>query len=185
MKWFPLRQSAGESLAVSMAGITLGNRLLVVGCDDALLIAQLAVKTGLTGRAYAMDAREPVVVRAARIAEREGALIETAAAPWSAIPVEADAFDVAVVRDVFPSLAPDLRGACAAEVRRVLRPGGRCLVIDAIPRGLRGLLHSGADPADDAVQVLTAQGFKAARVLARRDGVGFAEAAKQSLIPNH
>ena len=65
-----------------MAGVKLGDRLLVIGCADPRLIAQLAVKTGLTGRAFALDEDEPTVAAADRIATQEGALIETAAAPW-------------------------------------------------------------------------------------------------------
>ena len=134
MKWFPLRKPSGESLAVSMAGIKLGDRLLVVGCADPILIARLAVKTGLTGRAFAVDEQEKAVTAAEEIAAREGALIETAKAPWTALPLEPDSFDVAIVRDVLPHLTKDARSGCISEVLRVLRPGGRCLVIDGRER---------------------------------------------------
>jgi ubiquinone/menaquinone biosynthesis C-methylase UbiE len=184
MAWWPLRKPSSESLSVSMAGIKLGDRLLVVGCTDPILLAQLAVKTGLTGRAFAVDEREPVVTAAADIAAREGALVETAAAPWNSLPVESDSFDVAVVRDVLPHLPAHRRSACIAEVGRVLRAGGRCLVIDGnVRKGLSALVTGGSDPGDyqaqgGPVQVFTAQGFKAARILAEREGLVFAEAVK-------
>src|SRR5438034_7727115 len=98
MKWWPLRKSTGESLAVSMAGVKLGDRLLVVGCGDPVLLAQLAAKTGLTGRAFAVDEREAVVATAADVAVREGVLVETSTAQWTSLPVERDGFDVAVIR---------------------------------------------------------------------------------------
>jgi ubiquinone/menaquinone biosynthesis C-methylase UbiE len=187
MKWLPLRKSSEELLAVSMVGIKLGDRLLVVGCADPILIARLAVKTGLTGRAFAVDEQEEAVTAAADIAAREGALIETATAPLTALPLEADSFDVAIVRDVLPHLTTDVRSGCIREVLRVLRPGGRCLVIDG--KGRTGLVAAvrGASGASDygttggPVQALTAQGFKAARILAEREGLVFAEAVK----PNH
>jgi ubiquinone/menaquinone biosynthesis C-methylase UbiE len=113
-----------------MAGIKLGDRLLVVGCSDPVLIARLAVKTGLTGRAFALDEREALSARAADVATREGALIETATAPWTALPLDANTFDVTVIHDVFSYLTPADRLDCVGEVGRVLRPGGRCLVID-------------------------------------------------------
>jgi SAM-dependent methyltransferase len=197
MKWFPLRKSTGESLAVSMAGIKLGDRLLIVGCADPILIARLAVKTGLTGRAYAVDERDALVATAVDVAAREGALIETATAPWTALPLERDGFDVVVVRDVLPHLTPERRGGCVAEIRRVLRPGGRCLVVDGGGRtGVAALVSGASAPRDytaqgGAVPVFTAQGFRAARTLAEREGLGFAEAVKpndESLnppIPNH
>ena len=65
MKLFDIFKRSGESLAVSMAGIKMGDRLLVLGCGDPVRLAQLAVKTGLTGRACAIDAREAVATRAA------------------------------------------------------------------------------------------------------------------------
>jgi ubiquinone/menaquinone biosynthesis C-methylase UbiE len=187
MNWLRLRKSSGESLAVSMAGIKLGDRLLIVGCADPILIARLAVKTGLTGRAFAVDDHEKTVAAAAEIATREGALIETATAQWTSLPLDPDSFDVAIVRDVLPYLAEAARAGCLSEVRRVLRPGGRCLVIDG--RGRTGLV-SGARSASVAsayaaaggpVPGLAAQGFKAARILAEREGLTFAEAVR----PNH
>ena len=184
MKWFPLFRSPGESLAVSMAGVKLGDRLLIVGCGDPVLIARLAVKTGLTGRAYAVDAAEALTARAADVALREGALIETASASWQALPCDAAAFDVAVIRDVLPHLAVDGGAASVAEVHRVLRPGGRCLVIDTAPRrGFGALLrpapaagHYGAP--ENVVRALERTGFRAARVLAQREGLVFVEGVK-------
>jgi ubiquinone/menaquinone biosynthesis C-methylase UbiE len=184
MALWPLRKLSGESLQVSMAGIKLGDRLLVVGCTDAILLAQLAVKTGLTGRALAVDEREAIVTAAGEIARREGALVETATAPWTSLPVENDSFDVAVVRDVLRHLPAHRRAACAAEVARALRPGGRCLVIDGTVRKGLSVLVRGGSSLDDygqeggPVQLLTSQGFKAARILAERDGLVFAEAVK-------
>jgi len=182
MRWF--RKSSSESLAVSMAGVKLGDRLLVVGCGDPILLAQIAVKTGLTGHALAVDEREAVVTAAAEIATREGALVETATAQWTSLPVDNDSFDVAVVRDVLRHLPAHRRAACISEVGRALRPGGRCLVIDGSARkGLSGLVRSGPRVGDyddhgGPVQIFTAQGFKAARILAERDGLLFAEAVK-------
>ena len=45
-----------HDLAVSMVGIKLGNALLQLGCGDGGLLAALAAKVGLTGRAAAVDA---------------------------------------------------------------------------------------------------------------------------------
>lgn len=183
MKWFRVFKSPGESLAVSMAGIKLGDRLLMLGCGDPLLMAQLAVKTGLTGRAFALDEEEALTSEAAKVAAREGALIETASALWTSLPLDANAFDVAVLRNVLPGLDVARRAACAREVRRVLRPGGRCLLIDSVPgRGLAGLVRRTTAPHDytahDAVRVLEGEAFRAARVLAERDGLVFVEAVR-------
>lgn len=179
-------RTAGEPLAVAMAGVKMGDRLLMVGCGDPLLVARLAVKTGLTGRAFAIDARPALAAAAEALAPREGALIETAVAPWSALPLEAGSFDVAVVRQVFGEIAPAERAACAADVHRVLRPGGRCLVIDpAEPAGLARFLRRPSSPeynaAGGALPVLEQAGFRAARLLAAREALVFTEAARPNL----
>ena len=163
-----------------MTGIKLGDRLLVAGCGDPLLLARLAVKTGLTGRAYAVDADEQTVARAAEIALREGALVETSVSPLGTLPLDAESFDVAVVRDVLGRAAVETRPAVLAEIRRVLRPGGRCLVIDSLPRGFSALVSSRA--AYQPVAVLAAAGFKAARVLTERDGLIFAEGVNPAAL---
>ena len=189
MKLFSIFKTSGESLAVSMASIKLGDRLLVVGCGDPVRIAQLAVKTGLTGRACAIDASEAVTTRAAEIAAREGALIETFTAPWGTLPLEPESFDVAVIDDVLAHLDAGPRRACVLDVHRVLRPGGRCLVIDPGTRaGIGGLVRAPATTPDPgyisrggAVAALESGGFRAARVLADRDGLVFSEGVKGNL----
>jgi ubiquinone/menaquinone biosynthesis C-methylase UbiE len=184
MKLFRIFKAEGEPLAVAMAGIKLGDRLLMLGCGDPRLVAQLAVKTGLTGRAFAADARVDLTAAAERLAPREGALIETATVQWNALPLEPATFDVAVVTHVFPGLSKTDRIACATEIHRVLRPGGRCLAIDpGHVAGLAGLVNRTAvtpEYAADggAVATFEAAGFRGARLLAERDGMVFAEAAR-------
>jgi SAM-dependent methyltransferase len=184
MKLFQIFKSSGESLPVSMAGIKLGDRLLVLGCGDVVRIAQLAVKTGLTGRACAIDEREALVAHAADIAAREGALIETFTAPWGALPFEPGSFDVAVIQDVLVGLDEKQRAECVLAVHRVLRPGGRCLVIDPGRRGgIGGLVRApapepGYSAQGGAVAALESGGFRAARVLAERQGLVFCEGVK-------
>jgi SAM-dependent methyltransferase len=182
MPWF--RKPAGEPLAVAMSGVKLGDRLLVIGASDIALVAALASKVGLTGRACLVADSEGDRSRAAAAVEREGALIESFAAPSSALPFEAGAFDVAVIRSVLPRLAGEARRSTASEVERVLRPGGRCNVIDdAKSGGLAGLLRRApaGDPtyaADGAAPILTASGFRGVRVLAEREGLVFVEGVK-------
>lgn len=182
---FWLKKAApAEPLAVSMAGVKLGDRLLVLGCGDPPLIAQLALKTGLTGRACALDEDAARAGRAAEIAQREGALVETLTATWTRLPLEADAFDVVVIRDVLAHLDRHRREPALAEVLRVLRAGGRCLVVERAGRaGLAALLQPRAVNAEyassgGAERALSAAGFRATRTLAERGGLTFAEGVK-------
>ena len=181
MRW--LKKSTGDPLAVTMSGVKLGDRLLVVGCSDARLIAALALKTGFTGRACAVDADAAVRTAAAAEVQREGALVETFAVQWTELPFERDSFDVIVLRSVLPRLDAHMRSRLAQEAHRILRGGGRCVAIDQAARGGIGALLQGSSESDyantgGAVLPLEAAGFRAVRVLAEREGSTFVEGVK-------
>jgi len=178
------RQSDEEPLAVKMAGVKLGDRLLVIGCREPVLVARLAAKTGLTGHAAAVDENEAQTARAAVAIAREGALVETLTAPLTSLPLESDAFDVVVVYETLRQLTAFRRAATLSEARRVLREGGRCLVIESAQRGGFGALISRRTqdpsylPEGGAAGALQYQDFRAVRTLAERDGLVFVEGVK-------
>jgi ubiquinone/menaquinone biosynthesis C-methylase UbiE len=182
------RKSApSEPLAVTMAGVKLGDRFLALGIRDTALIAALAVKAGLTGRACAVDADEARVKAGGAAIEREGALVEATCTPWGMLPFNDDSFDVAVVRDLLMTLPAYARAAAASGLHRVLRPGGRVVVIEPAPRGgLVGSLlnrqQSDPDyaPSGGAVTALRQAGFVAVRQLAEQEGQVFVEGIKKA-----
>lgn len=177
-KW--IRKSTLDPLAVSMTGVKLADRLLVVGCSDPLLIAALAGKVGLTGRACAVDEDPARAESAARIAEREGVLIESAPAPGLCVPYPDESFDVVVVREISSSAMTQSGSPAFREAHRVLRPGGRCVAIRGETRGGIAGLFTGTPPpqSDTLTSVFHAAGFLAVRTLAERDGLLFAEGVK-------
>jgi malonyl-CoA O-methyltransferase len=157
-------------LALSMASLKLGERLLHVGCGDAALLAALSAKVGYTGRAAAVDPDAARAARAAQDVERRGVLAEVQHAPVGNFPFEADAFDV-VVFDVRALGSRDVPPA-VDEARRVLRPGGRCLAIGG------GSGRAATQAADAFAGLLREHRFSGARVLAAREGLWFAEGLK-------
>lgn len=167
-----------------MAGVKLGDRLLVVGTADVALTAALAAKAGLTGRACVLDASQSATAASTRAVEREGALIESFTAPWTMLPFDPHTFDVVVIRNVLKGLDADARLRCAAEVHRVLRPGGRSVVIEDTEHGGLGSLFRGGqtDPmyqrSGGATHALEAAGFRGVRTLADREGQMFVEGVK-------
>jgi ubiquinone/menaquinone biosynthesis C-methylase UbiE len=184
MPLFRKRQPV-DPLAVSMTGVKLGDRLLVIGTGDPPLIAMLAAKSGLTGTACAVDSDESSVEHARRAVEREGVLADVTRAPLSSLPYDADSFDVVVIRDVLPKLTPDERARCLQETRRVLRMGGRVMAIDNAPRAGVAVLISRRTMDEryvktgGAKRALEAERFVAVRVLAEREGRIFVEGAKR------
>jgi ubiquinone/menaquinone biosynthesis C-methylase UbiE len=178
------RKSSEEPLAVTMAGVKLGQRLLAVGTRDPTLVAQLAAKSGLTGRACLVDDDASRLTAAAAAIEREGALIEPVHAPHGMWPFDPDSFDVAVIPQLLPAMRLDDRTQCLFEVFRVLRPGGRVLVVEAARRGgFLALLDrtTTSNPTyDGPIAALRTAGFGAVRQLAEADGVAYAEGVKRA-----
>jgi len=166
------RRSQSEPLAVTMTGVKLGDRFLSVGVRDPTLVAALAAKAGLTGRACAIDADPGAASTGAAAVEAEGALIDVVHAPWDALPYEDASFDVALARGVLSALAPEQRVRCAAEVLRVLRGGGRLVVVE-------GARRARVDPGA-IMPALKDAGFAAVRVLAEADHMIFVEGIKKA-----
>lgn len=170
MAW--LRKSAPtEPLSITMAGIKMGDRLLAIGGADGELIAALAAKTGLTGEARVVEPDDDRARRTAAAIERHGALADVTAAPWSMLPFDSGHFDVAVASGLRAAAGPETLPRCVAEVFRVLRPGGRFLLLEPHSR----LSRKG----EDLLATLQAAGFAAARVLAERGGVRYLEGIKR------
>jgi SAM-dependent methyltransferase len=183
MKFFG-KLGGPHDLAVSMVGLKLGDTFLQMGCGDGGLLAALAAKVGLTGRACAVDDSEAGVARGTQGAARGGVLVEIAQAPYDRLPHDSEAFDVVVLNDLLGGLAPEPRAAGLREAQRVLRPGGRLLIVEGIGRsGLAALI--GRRPPDahyvasgGAEAALKAAGFAAVRTLSERAGLRFVEAVR-------
>jgi ubiquinone/menaquinone biosynthesis C-methylase UbiE len=174
-----------HALAVAMTGVKLGDRLLQIGCADGSLLSAICSRVGMSGRACALVSSEADGARARRGAERGGFLLEIEKSSLNNFPYPDHSFDVIVVDNqngVIANAQPDDRVAILQEARRTLAPRGRIVVIERAPRaGLAALLHTGP-PADldyrnsgGAVAALKAEGFKAVRQLAERNGLSFFE----------
>lgn len=166
-----------------MAGVKLGTRVLQVGSSSGL-IAALATKVGLSGQASVIVETQAAANLMQKAAARAGVLLDVRVAPLGALPFEPASFDLVVVPDLIGDLRPEDRVTCLQQILRMLRPGGRCLVIEQAPRG--GLAALLSKPAKDrpygrlggAGTALKEEGFRAVRVLAERHGLLFTEGVK-------
>lgn len=184
MSLFKLRKLGGAlDLEVSMAGLKLGSRVLQLGGGNGRLIAALGGVVGLSGHACAAVQDGSQVAALNRAAARAGVLVEVKVTRFAALPYEAAAFDVVVIKNVLGSLRQNDRVFCLQETGRVLRPGGRCLVIEQSIRGGLGALFSQRQldrqyAAGGARAALAAEGFAGVRILADRDGYCFTEGTR-------
>lgn len=178
---FKLRRSEpGEPLVVAMTAARLGDRLLVIGCSEPKIVAQLAVKPGLTGRACAVDESAEFTAKAAAAAEKEGALLETDTAPFHQLPFDAGSFDVVAVSHALTRVPADRRAHCLSDAFRVLREGGRCVVIESGRQtGIAALIRKPGIPPGEVEQLMRAAGFRAVHTLAHRQGLAFVEGARR------
>jgi ubiquinone/menaquinone biosynthesis C-methylase UbiE len=174
-------------LIVGMTGVKMGDTFVQVGCAHGGRLAAVAGKVGLSGRAAVVAPDESSAARARKAAEEAGVLVEVEVAPPTRLPLADDEFDLAVVDDtagLFGTMRPEERVAAIRELVRVLRPGGRVLVVGASPRGGLGAVLSRTQngppfvASGDATRALEADGFKSVRTLAEREGLVFVEGIK-------
>jgi len=175
------------TLVVGMTGVKLGDRVAQVGCANGGALAAIAAKAGLSGRAVVVVPDQETAARAQKAAARQGVLVEVEVAPSTRLPIDAASVDLAIIDDAdgsFSAMAAETRVATIRELARIVRPGGRAMIIGAAPReGLAALLSRGpAGPSlaasGDATKALDAGGFRGARTLARREGLVFVEGMK-------
>ncbi|WIX77353.1 methyltransferase domain-containing protein [Amycolatopsis carbonis] len=118
---------AQRNVVLALLAPRPGERVLDVGSGPGYLLESIARAVGPSGAAHGLD---PSAAMNALAAARTGEL------PWvhldegdaTALPYPDDTFDAAVSTQVY-EYVPDVPAALA-ELRRVLKPGGRALILD-------------------------------------------------------
>jgi ubiquinone/menaquinone biosynthesis C-methylase UbiE len=181
------RRSDPHLLTVSMTGVKMGDRVAFVGCAHGGRLAAVASKVGLSGRAVAMVPDSRAADAARKGAEQLGVLVEIEVASPAKLPLEDGSVDLAVVDDtdnLLGSMGAEQRVASIRELARILRPGGRVILVGSAPdagfgklfkRTPAGPLFTGSGEANKALE---ADGFGIVRTLAEREGLVFVEGIK-------
>jgi ubiquinone/menaquinone biosynthesis C-methylase UbiE len=179
-----LRQSTigREPLAIAMSGARMGERLLQIGIDTPLVTSLLAAKPGLSGESSIVVTDEATAAQARRAVSDTGALVNITVHALNALPFESGSLDLVVFHNRRGQLASSFNGQDLSpleECRRVLRAGGRVVVLEkGNPAGLAAIFQPRPGQSETTIQALGAAGFRAARMLGDRDGYRFIEALK-------
>jgi len=132
---------------LELAHITPGERILEVGCGTGTLTLAAKAKTGAGGQVSGIDIAPDMIETAKRKAARAGLEVVFQVARIEEIPFPDGQFDL-VLSSLMLHHVPgeEAKRQGMKEVLRVLKPGGRLLIVDVAPpanphlRGLASLL---------------------------------------------
>ena len=181
---FFIRKSNMERLPVVMCGVRMGERALQIGIDEPSFAGTVSAKVGLSGYAAIAVNDDRSATKARGAAAAAGVLVDVQVTPMDSLPFPDESFDVILLHasaDALPPLVGIAAVTLLCEGHRVLRVGGRIIVLERVPRrGVGAWFRSQQPPSHPSVatNALDSAGFRAARLLAEREGYRFTEGLK-------
>jgi ubiquinone/menaquinone biosynthesis C-methylase UbiE len=152
---------------VDLADLSPGETVLEIGCGTGAVARAARARLGPGGHVFGIDPSGEMIAVARRKAARERLQIDFRVAGIEALPFPDASVDVALSSLMMHHLPADLKRTGLSEVRRVLKPGGRLVIVDFGKR--RGLLshlalsaivhHSSEHTVEELVPVLDTAGF--------------------------
>ena len=179
------RAKALRQLTIDQAQLRPGEAVLDVGCGTGDLTLLAKQRVGAAGRVCGIDAGPEMIGVARGKAARRRTEIDFRVEPIEAMTFPAQTFDVVLSSLMMHHLPDDLKPRALAEIRRVLKPGGRLLIADFkrptdhLGQGVMRLMMHGRvrQGAQDLPALLAEAGFTSITVEDRRSRVlGFVRA---------
>lgn len=118
---------------LAIASIKPGSTVLDVGCGPGGLTIDAKKRAGPGGEVFGLDASVEMIEEARRMASKAHLAVNFEAGLAEKMPYEDGKFDVVLSRLAFHHLPGELLTSSIAEIYRVLKPGGVCMVVDFDP----------------------------------------------------
>jgi ubiquinone/menaquinone biosynthesis C-methylase UbiE len=127
------RQNEIRKMTIDLADIHTGDQVLEVGCGTGSLTIYAKKQTGPNGLVVGIDPLPQMIARAQKKAKDKKLDIQFQIAPYELIPFPDGNFDVVLASFMIFHTDDALRKQGLNEVYRILRPGGKFLIVDTIP----------------------------------------------------
>ena len=129
--WFLARgrEQALRQMIADLAQLQPGQAVLDVGCGTGTLALVAKERVGTTGRICGIDPGSRQIARARSKAARSGLSIDFQLGVIEQLAFPDQSFDVVLSTFMIDHVPHDLRRQGLAEIARVLKPGGRLLVV--------------------------------------------------------
>jgi len=156
-----------RDLEAGLAQLKPGDQVLEVGCGTGTLTLAAQRQVGPTGQTYGIDVIPKMIELSRRKAEQAGAEVSFQVGGIDNIPFPAAKFDAVLCSFMIFHMSEGVRRKGLQEIRRVLKPGGRLVVVDLalptspVPRAIAKALFGGMLQHDlqELVPLMQEQGF--------------------------
>jgi ubiquinone/menaquinone biosynthesis C-methylase UbiE len=161
------RERAFRDETLALASPLPGESVLDVGCGTGTLAIAAKRAIGPTGSVYGIDPSPEMIARARAKAKKRGLDVTFENAVAEALPFPDARFDIVLSTVMLHHLPRKVRLQALGEIRRVLKPGGRVVIVEFQESGHRhGLIsifrrhRHGHVKIDDMVAVASEAGLK-------------------------
>jgi len=176
---------------VTLAQLQLGDQVLDVGCGTGTLAIEVQRRVGSAGRVVGIDPGGEQIARARAKAARHDVPIEFQIGVIEQLAFPDQTFDVVLSTLMMHHLPKSLKAQGLAEIARVLKPGGRVVIVDFTRKqeraGQAARFHAGGTSLDELAVLVKDAGFLQMEMEEMRPprfsafpGAGFVRAYKHS-----